>query len=188
MRLRMISMLGAGLAIAVGALTAVPAHAADGSDRGGKPIVPATSSSQAQATFDMDFSLGNVTPSEAWDKINACFDCYFPLSGTPATLPPADQVVPFTAPFITEHDDLSATVKTYNFGPMSSGFQLNAAPGNIIGGGSVVAFGFYVDCSGQPTMNVAGMITADLGDDEARYLSASAATWATFAENLRTLP
>lgn len=188
MRFRAIGISGVSLAIAVCTLMAVPAHAADGSDDGGKPVVPAVTSSQAQATFDMDFSLGGVTPSEAWDKINACFNCYFPLSGTPAKLPPADQPVPFAASFITDHDDLSATVKTYNFGEMFSEFQLDAAPGNITGLGSVVAFGFYVDGTGQPTMSVAGMITADLGDDKGKYLSASAATWATFAENLRTLP
>lgn len=165
---------------------AVPAQAADSVGEG----VSYTRQLVAQIPgdpafrFGYEFSLGETTPQEAMALVRDCLSCYLPLGGAPAEFPAEGAVVPFTVPVITDADDFTSVVTTWDVRmPLTPGFQLAAAGDNITGEGSVVAFGFY-SFRGEHIMSVDGLVMNDLGEHTGDYKRATEALWAAFAANL----
>lgn len=116
--------------------------------------------------------------------VRDCLSCYLPLGGAPAEFPDEGAVVPFTLPVITEADDFTSAVTTWDARmPLTPGFQLSAAGDNIAGDGSVVAFGFY-SFRGERIMSVDGLVMNDLGEHADDYKRVTEALWVTFAANL----
>lgn len=131
--------------------------------------------------FEYEFSIGDVTPSEAMRLVRDCFACVLPLGGAPDGFPAEGEVVPFTIPVITAADDFTSTVTTWDaIIPITPGFQLTAADGNLTGDGSVVAFSFFRR-GGENLLSVDGLVTNDLGEHTADYTRVTSGLWAEFA-------
>lgn len=167
-------------------LAAAPANAAVSADEG----VSYTRQLVAQMPgdpafrFGYEFSLGDTTPRQAMALVRDCLSCYLPLGGAPAEFPDEGAVVPFTVPAITDADDFTSIVTTWDASlPLTPGFQLTATSDNIAGDGSVVAFGFY-SFRGEHIMSVDGLVMNDLGEHTTNYKRVTEALWGTFAANL----
>lgn len=185
--------IGAALAAVVCAgmlMAAAPANAATRQEAGGSytaQLVDQLPGDQA-FRFGYEFSLGDTTPQQAMARVRDCLSCVLPLGGAPAGFPDEGATVPFTIPAITEADDFTSVVTTWDATlPLTPGFQLTAAEGNITGDGSVVAFGFYTS-RGEHIMSVDGLVMRDLGEHTAGYRQAAAGLWEAFAANLAAPP
>lgn len=97
------------------------------------------------------------TPNQVTAKLKTCFNCYFPISGAPATYPYVGQ----TMPLVIQHPYLfwvtmPAPVVVSSLA--TNGWTFTAKSGHVDGAGSKISFLWYSDVNGFLHLLVQGSI------------------------------
>lgn len=138
--------------------------------------------------YVQQFSIAR-TATSAWNQLNACFKCEFPLSGAPTAFPSSNQLMRLRMP-------IPAVGRIFNFDvrraqvfrtpPNYYAFQLNATADHIDGAGSRIIFEIR-NTNFARLLIVDAYVVNDFYFGNDTYRLGARLQWQAFADNLSKL-